>query len=132
MRRRAFIAGLGSAAAWPVVGRAQQPAMPVVGLLSVRSPDESAHLLIAFLSGLAESGVVEGQNAAIQYRWARGEYDRLPALAAELVHIPVAVIVAVGGEPAARAAKAVTTSIPVVTAFSTDPADDSNPERTSE
>jgi len=122
MRRREFITLVGAAAAvWPLAVRAQQPAMPVIGLLSVRSPDESAHLLRAFLSGLAESGIVEGQNTVIQYRWAHGQYDRLPALAAELVHIPVAVLVAVGGEPAARAAKAATTSIPVVSVFSTDP-----------
>jgi putative ABC transport system substrate-binding protein len=95
--------------------------MPVIGLLSVRSPEESAHLLRAFLSGLSESGIVEGQNTVIQYRWAHGEYDRLPTLAAELVHAPVAVLVAVGGEPAARAAKTATTSIPVVTIFSTHP-----------
>jgi len=122
MRRREFITLVGAAAAvWPLAVRAQQPAMPVIGLLSVRSPDESAHLLRAFLSGLAESGIVEGQNTVIQYRWAHGQYDRLPALAAELEHIPVAVLVAVGGEPAARAAKAATTSIPVVSVFSTDP-----------
>jgi putative ABC transport system substrate-binding protein len=77
--------------------------------------------LRAFLSGLSESGIVEGQNTVIQYRWAHGEYDRLPTLAAELVHAPVAVLVAVGGEPAARAAKTATTSIPVVTIFSTHP-----------
>ena len=122
MRRREFVTLLGgTAAAWPLAVRAQQPAMPVIGLLSVRSPEESAHLLRAFLSGLAESGIVEGQNTVIQYRWAHGEYDRLPMLAAELVHAPVAVLVAVGGEPAARAAKTATTSIPVVTIFSTDP-----------
>jgi putative tryptophan/tyrosine transport system substrate-binding protein len=122
MKRREFITLLGSAAgAWPLASRAQQPAMPVIGLLSVRSPEESAHLLRAFLSGLSESGIVEGQNTVIQYRWAHGEYDRLPTLAAELVHAPVAVLVAVGGEPAARAAKTATTSIPVVTIFSTDP-----------
>jgi putative ABC transport system substrate-binding protein len=122
MKRREFITLLGSAAgAWPLASRAQQPAMPVIGLLSVRSPEESAHLLRAFLSGLSESGIVEGQNTVIQYRWAHGEYDRLPTLAAELVHAPVAVLVAVGGEPAARAAKTATTSIPVVTIFSTHP-----------
>jgi putative ABC transport system substrate-binding protein len=122
MKRREFITLLGSAAgAWPLASRAQQPAMPVIGLLSVRSPEESAHLLRAFLSGLSESGIVEGQNTVIQYKWAHGEYDRLPTLAAELVHAPVAVLVAVGGEPAARAAKTATTSIPVVTIFSTDP-----------
>jgi putative ABC transport system substrate-binding protein len=121
MKRREFITLLCGATAWSFTARAQQAAMPVIGLLSVRSPEESAHLLRAFLSGLAESGIVEGQNTVIQYRWAHGEYDRLPTLAAELVHAPVAVLVALGGEPAARAALAATTSIPVVGVFGTDP-----------
>jgi putative ABC transport system substrate-binding protein len=93
----------------------------LIGFLSVRSPDESAHLLAAFRAGLAENGIIEGQNVSVEYRWARGEYDQLPALAAELVHIPVTMLVAVGGEPAARAAKAATTTIPLVTVFGTDP-----------
>jgi putative ABC transport system substrate-binding protein len=121
MRRRDFITFLGSAAAWPLDARAQQPTMPLLGLLSTRSPDESAHLLAAFRSGLAENGAIEGQSVVIEYRWARGEYDRLPALAAELVRMRVAVLVAVGGEPAARAAKTATTTVPVVTVFSSDP-----------
>jgi len=120
MRRRDFIAILGSAAAaWPLTTRAQQH--PLIGFLSARSPEESAHLVAAFRRGLAEHGAVEGQSVAIEYRWARGQYDRLPALAAELVHIPVGILVAVGGEPAARAATATTTTIPVVTLFSSDP-----------
>jgi putative ABC transport system substrate-binding protein len=93
----------------------------VIGLLSVRSPNESAHLLRAFRGGLAQDGVIEGRNVAIEYRWAHGEYDQLPALAAELVHIPVAILVALGGEPAARAATAATATVPVVAVFSTDP-----------
>jgi hypothetical protein len=94
-----------------VAAHAQHLTMPLIGFLSARSPDESAHLLADFRSGLAENGSVEGQSVAIEYRWALGEYNRLPALAAELVGIPVAVLVAVGGEPAARAAKAATATI---------------------
>jgi putative ABC transport system substrate-binding protein len=120
--RREFITLLGgTTVAWPLAARAQQPTRPVIGLLSVRSPNESAHLLRAFRGGLAQDGVIEGRNVAIEYRWAHGEYDQLPALAAELVHIPVAILVALGGEPAARAATAATATVPVVAVFSTDP-----------
>ena len=120
MRRREFVAGLGITAIGSFAARAQQ-AMPVIGLLSARSPDESAGLLAAFRRGLAENGTVEGQSVAIEYRWALGEYDRLPAMASDLVHRPVAVLVTVGGEAAARAAIAATKDIPIVGIFADDP-----------
>ena len=97
MNRRETIAGLGSAAAWPVVARAQQPAMPVIGYLSSQSADdEYKNVTVPFLQGLKEAGYVEGQNVAVEYRWAENQYDRLPALAADLVRRRVAVIVASG------------------------------------
>jgi ABC-type uncharacterized transport system substrate-binding protein len=114
MRRRNFIAVLGGVATWPLAARAQQPAMPVIGFLSSRSHDEPASVTTGFDKGLKESGYVAGQNLAIEYRWAEGQYDRLPALASDLVRRPVDVIVATGGIVSGRAAKAATTSIPIV------------------
>ena len=98
MRRRQFIVLLGGGAVWPVLGQAQQPTVPTIGFMSGRSPDESKHLVAAFHQGLGEAGFVAGKNVAVEYRWALGQYDRLPALAADLVKRDVAVLVAVGGK----------------------------------
>jgi putative tryptophan/tyrosine transport system substrate-binding protein len=103
--RREFIVALSSAATWPLVAQAQQPSMPVIGFLSGLSAAAVARPLVAFLQGLKETGYVEGQNVAIEYRWAEGQYDRLPTLAADLVHRTPAVIVTLGADPAALAAK---------------------------
>src|SRR6266481_932250 len=100
MKRRAFITLIGGAAvAWPLAVRAQQAAMPLIGFMSTRSPEDSVHLLEAFRRGLKEGGFVEGENVAIEFRWARGDYTRLPALATDLVSRQVVVIVAAGGDP---------------------------------
>jgi putative ABC transport system substrate-binding protein len=113
VRRRQFIALLGGAAAWPLATRAQEPAHPVIGYLSARSPDDTWHLVEAFRRGLREGGFVEGQNATIEYRWGLGERERLAELASDLVRKPVSVLVTTGGEGAALAAKAATSTIPI-------------------
>jgi putative ABC transport system substrate-binding protein len=121
IRRREFIVTLsGAAAAWPLVARAQQAATPVIGFLSSRSPGESASVVAAFRRGLQETGYLEGENVHIAFRWAENQYDRLPALAAELVQIRVWVILAAGGTVTGFAAKAATSTIPIVN-IGTDP-----------
>jgi putative tryptophan/tyrosine transport system substrate-binding protein len=120
MRRREFIAGLGSAATWPVVARAQQPAVPVIGFLSAAPPDLNAERTRAFRQGLGEAGFVDGRNVTIEYRWAEEHNDRLPALAADLVRRRVIAIAAFGIPPTA-AAKAATATIPIVFSGGFDP-----------
>ena len=121
MKRRAFIAGLGGVAAWPVVARGQQAAVPVIGFLNSVSPGPFAKNVAAFKQGLNERGYAEGQNAAIEYRWAEGRLDRLPMLAAELVQHNVTVIFASGGPAPALAAKAAAPTIPIVFILASDP-----------
>ena len=123
MRRRDLIKGIvGSAAAWPLVAVAQQPAIPVIGFLSFRSANESANSEAAFREGLSEIGYSDGRNVHIAFRWAEGQHDRLPGLASDLVNnLHVAVITAAGGGPSALAAKAVTKTIPIVFTFGADP-----------
>jgi putative ABC transport system substrate-binding protein len=121
MRRREFITLVAGAAVWPFAAHAQQPAMPVIGYLSARSPEDTAHLVEAFRRGLSETGFFEGHNVRIEYGWAFGQADRLPELAADLVRKPVNVLVSTGGESAALAAKAATSTIPIAFIIGGDP-----------
>jgi putative tryptophan/tyrosine transport system substrate-binding protein len=121
LHRRQFIAGAGSAAAWPMTAKGQQRAIPVIGYLGAQSPSAFAGRLSAFRQGLGEAGYTDGQNVIIEFRWAEGQHDRLSALAADLVNRKVAVIVAPGGAPAALAAKSATIAIPIVFEMGADP-----------
>ncbi len=122
MRRRKFLALVaGAAAAWPLGAQAQQSAMPIIGFLSSRTPEDSTQLLKIFLDGLSDVGMVVNRDVRMEYRWALGVYDRLPAFVTELTRIPVDVLVAVGGDVSARAAVAAAKTVPVVTVFAADP-----------
>ncbi len=122
MRRRNFIVGIaGTMAAWPLGVRAEQPVIPVVGFMSGRSPEDSAHVAAAFRQGLADTGFIEGQTVKIEYHWANGDYDKLPAFAADLVSRKVAVLVGVGGDVSAAVAAKATKTIPVVFGMGADP-----------
>ena len=121
MKRRTFIAGLGSAAVWPVVARAQQLGRPIIGVLSGTRPEGYSVQVAGLLRGLAETGYVEGRNVSVEWRWARDQYDQLPMLAADLVQRRVDVIVAIGSARAPFAAKAATATIPIIFALGSDP-----------
>src|SRR5262249_13814450 len=122
MRRRDFIQGIaGSAATWPLGARAQQPTMPVIGFIHPLSPEKVPHFVAGLHQGLGELGFVEGKNIAVEYRWAYGQYDRLPELAAELVDRKVVVIAAVGGSPSPQIVEAATRTIPIVFTSNGDP-----------
>jgi putative tryptophan/tyrosine transport system substrate-binding protein len=121
MRRRRFMALLGSAVVWPLAARAQQGKMPVIGILASVSPAPYAPFIAAIKEGLRQTGYVEGRNVAIEYRWAEGQYDRLPQLASELVESGVAVMILVGGGATTTAAKAATATIPIVVVMGDDP-----------
>jgi putative ABC transport system substrate-binding protein len=122
MRRREFITILGGGAAtWPLAARAQQPTMPVVGFMHITSPENVPQFVRAFRQGLKEQGFIEGENLAVEYRWAYGHYDQLPDLAADLVRRQVAVLAATGGSPSPQVAKAATQTIPIVFTTNGDP-----------
>jgi ABC-type uncharacterized transport system substrate-binding protein len=121
LKRREFITLIGGAVVWPCAARAQQPTMPVVGFIHILSPENVPHYVPAFREGLRETGFVEGQNVAVEYRWAHNQYDRLPELAADLVRRQVAVIAALGGDPCPQIVKAATPTIPIVFASNGDP-----------